>query len=117
MSTTIRVRKAIEATVAMTLFGTATVLSTPQAPVMRSLDEKILRESDDACAWEANAFVHLQIRSEFTGKNQRVHSTIPERRALYPTGDGRFFAGAGCVARQSSAESIANVTALVRSSR
>ena len=71
-------------------------LPAPQAPAVRSVDEKILREYAGAYQWEPNAWVYLQMWSEFTGKNQLVaFDESGEVRVLYPADDDRFFAGPG----------------------
>jgi pimeloyl-ACP methyl ester carboxylesterase len=60
------------------------------------VDEKILHEYVGTYQWEPNAFVYLQMWSEFTGKNQLVaFDESGEVRTLYPTDDDRFFAGPG----------------------
>jgi hypothetical protein len=54
------------------LLGGQSGLTAPQVPAVRSVDEKILREYAGAYQWEPNAWVYLQMWSEFTGKNQLV---------------------------------------------
>jgi uncharacterized protein len=84
------------AVIAAALLGAMVALSRPQAPTVRSVDEKILREYAGVYQWEPNAFVYLQMWSEFTGKNQLVaFDESGEVRTLYPTDDDRFFAGPG----------------------
>ncbi len=86
----------ISATVATALLGTVIARSAPQTPAVRSVDEKILREYVGTYQWEPNAFVYLQMWSEFTGKNQLVaFDESGEVRTLYPSDDDRFFAGPG----------------------
>ena len=86
----------IGARVATALLGAVTAFSSPQAPAVRPVDEKILREYTGAYQWEPNAFLYLQMWSELTGKNQLVaFDESGEVRALYPTDAGRFFAGPG----------------------
>src|SRR3989442_92962 len=83
-------------TVATALLGAMTALSAPQLPAVRSVDEKILREYAGTYQWEPNAFVYLQMWSEFAGKNQLVaFDESGEVRTLYPTADDRFFTGPG----------------------
>jgi hypothetical protein len=77
------------------LLGTM-IARSAQAPAVRSVDEKTLREYTGAYQWEPNAFVYLQMWSEFGGKNQLVAlDESGEVRVLYPTDDNRFFAGPG----------------------
>ncbi len=65
--------------------GAVIAFSTPQTPDVRFVDEKILREYAGAYRWEPNAFVYLQMWSEFTGKNQLVaFDESGEVRTLYP---------------------------------
>lgn len=70
--------------------------SAPQAPQVRSVDEKILRGYTGVYQWEPNAFLYIQMWSEFTGKNQLVaFDESGEVRTLYPLEDDGFFAGPG----------------------
>jgi pimeloyl-ACP methyl ester carboxylesterase len=90
------IRKALTAIICAVLLGGKTSLPAPQAPTVRSVNEKTLREYAGAYQWEPNAFVYLQMWSEFTGKNQLVgFDESGEVRVLYPTDDDRFFAGPG----------------------
>lgn len=75
----------------------ATVLvAALQAPVVRSLDEKALREYAGVYRWSSNACVYLQLWNELSGKNQLVaFDESGEVRTLYPTDDDQFFAGPG----------------------
>jgi uncharacterized protein len=96
MMTSMRSWTGIGATVATALLGAVATLSTLQLPAVRSVDEKILREYAGAYQWEPNAFVYLQMWSEFAGKNQLVaFDESGEVRTLYPTDSDRFFAGPG----------------------
>ena len=71
-------------------------MSAVQAPAVRSVDEKILREYTGAYRWEQDRFMYLQMWNEFTGKNQLVaFDESGEIRTLYPTDRDRFFAGPG----------------------
>jgi hypothetical protein len=82
----------IAVTVATALLGGMIALSAPQ----HSVDEKVLREYAGVYQWQKDAFLYLQIWSEFTGKNQLVaFDESGDVRTLYPTDDGRFFAGPG----------------------
>jgi pimeloyl-ACP methyl ester carboxylesterase len=70
--------------------------SAPQAPAVRSVDERILHGYTGMYQWEPNAFLYIQMWSEFTGKNQLVaFDESGEVRTLYPMADDRFFAGPG----------------------
>lgn len=83
-------------TVAAFVFGTLIARSALQAPAVRSVDEKILREYAGAYQWKSNSFLYLQMWSEFTGKNQLLaFDESGEVRTLYPADDDRFFAGPG----------------------
>src|SRR5258708_23527196 len=91
-----RGRKMIALAVASVLLGGMVAFSAPQAPIVRSVDEKVLREYAGVYQWQKDAFLYLQMWSEFTGKNQLVaFDESGEVRTLYPTDDGRFFAGPG----------------------
>jgi uncharacterized protein len=86
----------IGATVATALLGVVIAGSALQAPAVRSVDEKVLREYVGVYQWESNAFVYLQMWNEFTGTNQLVaFDESGELRTLYPTDRDRFFAGPG----------------------
>ena len=84
----------IGATVATALLGLVSASSALQAPALRSVDEKVLREYTGVYQWEPNAFLYLQAWNEFTGTNQLVaFDESGELRTLYPTDQDRFFAG------------------------
>jgi pimeloyl-ACP methyl ester carboxylesterase len=86
----------IAATVATVLLGTPIAACAAQTPVVRSVDEKALREYADAYQREQDAFLYLQLWNEFAGTNQLVaFDESGEVRTLYPTGRDRFFAGPG----------------------
>jgi uncharacterized protein len=88
--------RAITAIIGALLLGGQSGLAAPQARAVRSVDEKTLREYAGAYQWEPNAWLYLQIWSEFTGKNQLVaFDESGEVRVLYPTDTDRFFAGTG----------------------
>ena len=85
----------IGATVATVLVGAVVVRPAFQAPPVRSVDAKILREYDGAYQWGPDAFLYLQVWSETTGANQLVaFDESGEVRTLYPTDRDRFFFGA-----------------------
>lgn len=68
----------------------------PQAPAVRFVDERILRTHTGVYQWGPNAFLYIQMWSEFAGKNQLVAFDEPgEVRTLYPLDEDRFFAGPG----------------------
>jgi len=78
------------------LLGDNAGRSAPQAPAVRSVDERILANYTGVYQWEPNAFLYIQMWSEFTGKNQLVaFDESGEVRTLYPIADDRFFAGPG----------------------
>ena len=86
----------IGATVATALVGAVIARSALQAPAVRALDEKLLREYAGVYQWDEDAFVYLQPWSELTATNQLVaFDESGEVRALYPTDRDRFFAGPG----------------------
>jgi uncharacterized protein len=72
------------------------VRSETQAPAVRPVDEKILAGYAGVYEWEPDAFLYIQMWSEFAGKNQLVaFDESGEVRTLYPLDDDRFFAGPG----------------------
>jgi len=84
------------ATAAAVLLQGMLAVAAPQAPAPRSVDEKILREYAGVYQWGPEAFVYLQIWSEFSGKNQLVaFDESGEVRTLYPMEGDRFFCGPG----------------------
>jgi pimeloyl-ACP methyl ester carboxylesterase len=86
----------IAATLWAVLLGGKSVRSAPQAPTVRAVDERILRGYAGVYQWEPNAFLYIQMWSEFTGKNQLVaFDESGEVRTLYPIDGDRFFAGTG----------------------
>ena len=54
-------------TVATVLLVDMIAVSAPQAPAVRALDEKALREYTGVYRWKPNAFVYLQMWDEFSG--------------------------------------------------
>lgn len=65
-------------------------------PAVGSMNEKALREYAGVYQWGPDAFVYLQLWSEFTGKNQLVaFDESGEVRVLYPTHGDSFFTGPG----------------------
>jgi len=74
-------------------------VSAPQAPTVRAVDEKLLREYTGVYRWEPNAFVYLQMWDEFSGFGKPAQLVAfdesGEVRTLYPTDGDRFFAGPG----------------------
>jgi uncharacterized protein len=89
-------RTAIGATVTAVLLGSPISFCAAQAPTVRSVDEKVLREYAGTYQWEQDAFLYMQMWSEFTGTNQLVaFDESGEVRTLYPTDRDRFFVGPG----------------------
>ena len=70
-----------------------------QAPAVRVVDQKVLREFTGVYQWGPDAFVYLQMWDEFAGfgkPSQLVaFDESGEVRTLYPVEDDRFFAGPG----------------------
>lgn len=86
----------IGATAAAAFLGAVILRPAFQVPAVRPMDEKILREYAGAYQWSQDAFLYLQMWSEFTGKNQLVaFDESGEVRTLNPTDRDRFFAGPG----------------------
>ncbi|HEX6315743.1 MAG TPA: alpha/beta hydrolase, partial [Gemmatimonadaceae bacterium] len=91
-------RVAIGATVATIVLVSVIVRSLFQAPAVRSVDEKLLREYAGVYQWGPNAFVYLQMWEEFSGfgkPNLVAFDESGEVRTLYPTDRDQFFAGPG----------------------
>jgi pimeloyl-ACP methyl ester carboxylesterase len=88
--------------------GAVVARNRSQAPTVRAVDEKVLREYTGVYRWGPDAFVYLQLWHEFTGFDKPGQLVSFDEsgviRVLYPTGDDRFFAGPG-VATPSSVES------------
>lgn len=91
-----RARTAIGVTVGTAILGLVVARSALQAPAVRSVQENVLREYAGVYQWEPDAFVYLQLWSEFSRTNQLVaFDESGEVRTLYPTDGDRFFAGPG----------------------
>jgi pimeloyl-ACP methyl ester carboxylesterase len=94
-----RSQVAIGTLVAIVLSVLAFARSAIQAPTVRSVDEKVLREYVGAYQWAPNAFVYLQMWNEFTGFTKPselvAFDESGEVRTLYPTDRDQFFAGPG----------------------
>jgi pimeloyl-ACP methyl ester carboxylesterase len=78
--------------------GGLVALSARQAPVVRPVDEKALREYTGVYQWGPNAFVYLQMWDEFSGFGKPQLVAFDESgdvRTLYPTDRDQFFAGPG----------------------
>jgi len=89
------ISRVIGATTIPLLLAMALALST-QTPSVASVDEKTLREYAGAYQWGPDAFLYLQLWSEFTGKNELVaFDESGDVRTLYPTDRDQFFAGPG----------------------
>jgi pimeloyl-ACP methyl ester carboxylesterase len=103
-----RTSTVIAAAALAVLLGPVIAHSAPQAPAVRSVDEKVLREYAGVYQWGPNAFVYLQMWNEFIGFDKPgqlvAFDESGEVRALYPTDPDRFFAGPG-VAVSASMES------------
>jgi pimeloyl-ACP methyl ester carboxylesterase len=102
-----RSRTIVAAIITTVLLGTIIPGSARQAPAIRSVDEKVLREYTGVYQWEPNAFVYLQMWDEFSGFGKPMLMAFDESgdvRTLYPTDSDRFFAGPG-IAVPSSIES------------
>jgi pimeloyl-ACP methyl ester carboxylesterase len=99
---------AIGGAVTASLLGVAIVRSALQAPAVRSVEEKVLREYAGAYQWDSNAFVYLQMWNELSGLGKPsqliAFDESGDVRALYPTDRDQFFAGPA-IAVPSSIES------------
>src|SRR5438046_2428845 len=103
-----RIKSALIASaVALVLLETPVARLAAQTPPIRAVDEKLLREYAGVYQWDRDAFLYLQLWSEFTGTNQLVaFDESGEVRALYPTDRDRFFAGPGAAAPTAIESSI-----------
>src|SRR5262249_1636955 len=93
-----RASNLIAQTVATVLLGDWIAVSAPQAPTVRAVDEKAVREYTGVYRCEPDGFVYLQMWEEFSGfgKPQLVaFDESGEVRTLYPTDSDQFFAGPG----------------------
>jgi pimeloyl-ACP methyl ester carboxylesterase len=73
-------------------------MSARQAPLVRPVDERALREYTGVYQWGPNAFVYLQMWDEFSGFGKPQLVAFDESgdvRTLYPTDSDQFFAGPG----------------------
>lgn len=90
-----RNRIAVGLIVLSALLGTLIARSF-QSPAIRTVDEASLREYAGTYQWDRNAFLYVQMWSEFAGTNQLVaFDENGELRTLYPTERDRFFVGPG----------------------
>src|SRR5882762_10497468 len=90
--------KLIAQTVAIVVLGHMTAVSAPQAPAVRAVDEKVLREYTGVYRWAPNAFVYLQMWDEFSGFGKPklvAFDESGETRTLYTTDRDQFFSGPG----------------------
>ena len=94
-----RGRTMIGATIVTAVFGVVVARSAFQSPVVRAVEEKVLREYTGVYRWGPNAFVYLQLWNEFSGftnPSQLVaFDESGDIRVLFPTDSDRFFAGPG----------------------
>jgi hypothetical protein len=90
-----RSRTAIGATVVTAVVGAVFARSALQTPAVRSVDERVLREYAGVYQWDQNAFVYLQMWSEFTTNQLGAFDESGELRALYPTDPDVFSSGPG----------------------
>jgi pimeloyl-ACP methyl ester carboxylesterase len=91
-------RMLIGVTAAALLLGSAIVRSIFQAPAVRTVDEKVLREYAGVYEWGPNAFVYLQMWEEFSGLGKPSLVAFDESgevRSLYPSDRDKFFSGRG----------------------
>ena len=92
-------RSAVCAACAIALFLAVVEYSASQTPAKQAVDEKTLRQYAGTYQWGRNAFVYLQMWSEFTGTNQLVaFDNSGDVRTLYPEDRDSFFAGIGAAA-------------------
>src|SRR5262245_29250300 len=99
MRTYMRWGNATSRALATAVLGGSIGLSALQAPAVRPVDERVLREYTGVYRWDPDAFVYLQLWDEFTGfGNPRqlvAFDESGETRTLFPTDPDRFFAGPG----------------------
>jgi len=91
-------RSWIGMTLATALLGMMSARSVLQTPVVRAVDEKVLREYAGVYRWEPTAVVYLQMWEEFSGFGKPKLVAFDESgevRTLYPTDRDQFFAGPG----------------------
>src|SRR5437016_9837008 len=81
------------------LLGNLMPWSIAQSPIVRTIDDTILREYTGVYQWGSNAFVYLQMWNEFTGFDKPsqlvAFDESGEVRTLYPIERDQFFAGPG----------------------
>ena len=78
------------------LLGVLTARPALQTPAVIAVDEKALREYTGVYQWTPNAFVYLQLWSEFGGPpTLGAFDESGDVRALHPSDRDRFFAGPG----------------------
>jgi dienelactone hydrolase len=95
-------RGVIGATIAAACVGASIAAGFSQAPVVRVLEEAVLRDYAGVYRFGPDAFLYLQLWNELAGTNQLVaFDESGEVRTLYPTGPGRFFAGPGAAVSSS----------------
>jgi uncharacterized protein len=90
--------KAIAAAVASVVLGLASTFAAPQAPAVRLVDEKTLREYTGVYRWAPDAFLYLQMWEEGSGFGKPMLVAFDESgevRTLYPTDRDQFFTGVG----------------------
>ena len=89
----------VTATVLLVVSGAAAGRGDQQAPAIRALDEKSLREYTGAFRWEDNTFVYLQMWDEFSGFGKPSQLVAFDEsgdvRVLYPSDRDEFFTGPG----------------------
>jgi uncharacterized protein len=76
------------------LVGVVVARSAFQAPAIRSVEEKVLREYAGVYQWAPDAFVYLQMWNEITTNRLVAFDESGNVSTLYPTDRDRFFAGA-----------------------
>ena len=78
------------------LLGVLAARPALQTPAVIAVDEKALREYTGVYQWKPNAFVYLQLWSEFGGPpTLGAFDESGDVRALHPSDRDRFFAGPG----------------------
>jgi dienelactone hydrolase len=84
--------------IAVAIVGVSVCITTAaqQVPVVQQIDEATLRQYAGVYQWSSDAFVYLQLWTEFTGTPQLVaFDESGDVRTLYAIGRDRFFAGPG----------------------
>ena len=71
-------RKNVAPSVAAVLLGGMVAVSAPQAPAVRSMDEKLLREYAGVYQWQKDAFLYLQLWGELSDGKNSSRSMNPE---------------------------------------